>query len=328
MATTKNLSPLEQARRSRQVNLKSTADPLSDADQAKLQEILEDYDHVHHVKFEEEDAYKQIFEECVEIPEPDTSWYHPVMDDLSNGKKKNDGSVVLTREEEQALFLKFNYCRYRVVQLRDELKDATEIDPDVARECLKWFRKAEMLKEQIAGTNLALVLAMAKRSRQKRVDFSEMISEGNMALLRAVDKFDASKGFKFSTYACRAIIKSFSRLGVKHSRYKLLFPTGYDPKMEKSDFTEQQRAEHREECIDEVRLMLTSNRAELSEVERCVIDHRFGVGERAPEEGEEAEALTLEEVGKIVGVTKERVRQIQNQALKKLRQTLDDTYLT
>jgi DNA-directed RNA polymerase specialized sigma subunit len=49
---------------------------------------------------------------------------------------------------------------------------------------------------------------MAKRTRLGDVDFAEIVSEGNMALMRAVDKFNVDKGFKFSTYACRAILKA------------------------------------------------------------------------------------------------------------------------
>ena len=56
-----------------------------------------------------------------------------------------------------------------------------------------------------------------------------------MALLRAVDKFDAGRGYKFSTYACRAILKAFSRQGMKLSKYRQRFPTDFDPKLEKSE---------------------------------------------------------------------------------------------
>ena len=82
---------------------------------------------------------------------------------------------------------------------------------------------------------------MAKRVRLKDVDFGDQISEGNMALLRAVDKFDASRGFKFSTYACRAILKSFSRQGMKSTRYRQRFPTGFDPSLESSNYPEERR---------------------------------------------------------------------------------------
>src|SRR5690606_26211366 len=175
-----------------------------------------------------------------------------------------------------------------------------------------------------AQTNLALVLAMAKRTRMGDLDFADLVSEGNMALLRAVDKFDASRGFKFSTYACRAILKAFSRLGVKHSKYRQLFPTDFDPKLEKSDYMERKREEHEDDCVDEIRKIIRENRAELTDIEQEVIEHRFALGQK---EQPDATPMTLEQVGKIIGVTKERVRQIQNKALQKIRQSLEGDYL-
>jgi len=161
---------------------------------------------------------------------------------------------------------------------------------------------------------------MAKRTRMSEVDFADLVSEGNMALLRSVDKFDCERGFKFSTYACRAILKAFSRQGVKLSKYRQRFPTDFDPAMEKSNHLETVRRTHEEECADEVKHIVRTNSAELSEVEKTVIAHRFGVDQRP-----DSPNLTLEQVGQIIGVTKERVRQIQNKALEKIRDVLEET---
>src|SRR5690606_24896052 len=109
-------------------------------------------------------------------------------------------------------------------------------------------------------------------------DFADLVSEGNMALLRAVDKFDAARGFKFSTYACRAILKAFSRIGVKVSKYRQLFPTDFDPKLEKSDFMQRKREAHEDDCVDELRQIINENRADLTEIEKEVIQHRFALG--------------------------------------------------
>ena len=84
-----------------------------------------------------------------------------------------------------------------------------------AEQVLEWHRRFEHFREYLVRTNLALVLAMAKRTRLGDVDFAEIVSEGNMALIRAVDKFNVDRGFKFSTYACRAILKAFSRTAMK-----------------------------------------------------------------------------------------------------------------
>ena len=177
----------------------------------------------------------------------------------------------------------------------------------------------------IVRVNLPLVLAMAKRTRLTHIDFNEMISEGNMALLRSVEKFDCGRGFKFSTYSCRAILKSFSRVAMRASRYRGRFPTEFDPTMERSDYAETKRAGVKADCVDELKDILVANVADLSTVERTVINERFAIGK--PDFGDDTSPKTLEQVGHLIGVTKERVRQIQNKALKKIRLALEEQYL-
>jgi len=322
-------SPLEQARRQNRVALAGSDRQLSDRDQATLKQVLNSHcDFVPNPLFEQADAARKIFDEAPPISRPDTSWYHPVMENLTDASGvRNVGTVLLTAAEERALFLQFNYCRYMVAQIRSRIGDIQgEIDAKLATQILEWHRKAEAYRDQIAQTNLALVLAMAKRTRMSEVDFSDLVSEGNMALLRAVDKFDAARGFKFSTYACRAILKAFSRTGVKLSKYRQLFPTDFDPKLERSDFMEKKREIHEDDCVDEIRQIIRDNRAALTDIEQEVIEHRFALGHKR-EVQPDAGPLTLEQVGKIIGVTKERVRQIQNKALEKIRMTLETGYL-
>jgi RNA polymerase primary sigma factor len=324
-------SPLEQARKRHRVSMSKSRRQLSLRDQAALKRILEaeKYDYVDNELFAlpAGQATKQIFDDAPPIQKPDTSWYHPVMDNYTDTRSnKNVGTVLLTAKEERVLFLQFNYTRFRVAELKAALQDQPEIDTDKARDLLDWHRKAEAFREQIANTNLALVLAMAKRTRMSEVDFADLVSEGNMALLRAVDKFDVARGFKFSTYACRAILKAFSRSGVKLSKYRQLFPTDFDPKLERSNHSESKRATHEDDCVDEIRTIIRDNRAQLSDIEQEVIEHRFAIGKTAMN-GEDPAPLTLEQVGKIIGVTKERVRQIQNKALEKIKLTLESDFL-
>jgi len=188
-----------------------------------------------------------------------------------------------------------------------------------------------------------------------------------MALMRSVDKFDCGRGFKFSTYACRAILKAFSRHGIKVTTQRKRFGAEYDPILEKSNHLETVRATHERECADEVKHILFSNKADLTQIERAVIGFRFGFNvdgsplaiEAAPKNPTHASApasiddslsrsatptsvatnstaglggaaspsptnppLTLEQVGQVVGLTKERVRQIQNKALEKIKLAL------
>ena len=301
---------------------RSALKPLSMEELQVLAVILEKpMDYMDSEEFLHVRAEKRIYSE-EEIQKPDVTWYRPLMDDLSPGRRGNvprqGKSVLLSGAQERILFLKFNYARYRIRCIQDGIGNARP-DLKTAREILCWDGIASQYRKQIAETNLALVLAMAKRTRMSEVDFADLVSEGNMALLRSVDKFDCERGFKFSTYACRAILKAFSRHGMKFSKYRQRFPTDFDPALEKSDYLEKLRELHVEESAAEVRHIVTSNEADLTEVERTVIHHRFGL-----EAKEDHSSLTLEQVGQIIGVTKERVRQIQNKALQKIRDALDE----
>ncbi|MBL4809322.1 MAG: sigma-70 family RNA polymerase sigma factor [Phycisphaerales bacterium] len=329
-------SPLEQMRRRHRVGVSRTSTragkstrQLSHEDERLLATImLKEQDYIDSEVFYEEDAEQNIYDDAPDIMKPDTTWYHPVMDDISSISRtrtvKSSQQVILTGAEERVLFHQFNYSRHRVCNLQNEVwgRPDKKPTPEQAHELLMWYRKSERIREQIAETNLALVLAMAKRTRMSEVDFADLVSEGNMALLRAVDKFDAGRGFKFSTYACRAILKAFSRQGMKLSKYRQRFPTDFDPKLEKSNFLETKRADFEKDTASEVRAIVLANRAELSDVERTVLEHRFGL-----ETGGHEKPMTLEQVGQIIGVTKERVRQIQNKAMEKIRVELESNFL-
>jgi RNA polymerase primary sigma factor len=323
------LSPLEQARRARKVSVRGSSQQLSLKDQADLKQVLSSkYEFVDDKAFYEKDANKAIFDDAPPIQRPDVSWYHPVMENMVETKKLSNspGTVLLTAAQERVLFLQFNFCRYNVVQIKTKIGDGPVVGDD-ARELLKWYRKAEELRDQIAQTNLALVLAMAKRFRGSELDYADLISEGNMALLRAIDKFDAAKGYKLSTYACRAILKGFSRIGIKVSRYRNLFPAAFDAKMEKSDHMDRKRQQQENDCVDDLRTIIRDNRANLTEMERKVIQHRFQIDDDGRSKPNRKK-LTLEQVGKLIGVTKERVRQIQHKAYEKLRASMEADFLT
>lgn len=229
----------------------------------------------------------------------------------------------LTGAEECTLFLRYNYARMRVRAVQDGYAGKT-LPARATRELLAWAYRALDTRSTIARLNMPLVMAMAKRTKLASVDYNELISEGNMALLRSVDKFDCSRGFKFSTYACRAILKSFSRVALRMSRYRGRFPTEFDPAIERSDYLEQKREAIEIDCVDELKDILLRNLADLSEVERTVIHERFALGRS---DGRGTAPKTLAEVGVMIGVTKERVRQIQNKALKKIRTALEEKYL-
>jgi RNA polymerase sigma factor (sigma-70 family) len=280
--------------------------------------LLEDYDFMDSPTLRTKNAERELFGTDGEIPElPLTSWYQPTRDDeiVVRGAPQ-----LMKGAEERLMFLRFNYTKLRLSKLKAVI-EKKGLTRQSAEEFVEWHRKFEHFREFLVRTNLALVLAMAKRSRLGDTDFAEIVSEGNMALLRAIDKFNVDRGFKFSTYACRAILKGFSRTAQKHSRHRSRFPVEFEPDMEKSDWSDRKRVAVEEECVDELKQIVDRNLADLSSIEQTVIRRRFNW------EQEEENAMTLEEVGRIIGVTKERVRQIQNKALAKIKTVMEDGVL-
>jgi len=280
-------------------------------------------DYVDNDTFHEPRARQRIFDKADPVRRADIGWYQPLMHDLgaSSTSASNKDSIVLTRAEEATLFLQYNFARFKVasIQKRVGTKKPT---PKQSTELLSWYRTARALRDQIAESNLALVLAMAKRVRINSQDFSDQISEGNMALLRSVDKFDIGRGFKFSTYACRAILKAFARQGMKDTRHRKRFPTTFDPMMESCDSAADRRRQSEQDGASEVKQLMLNNAVDLSEIEQVVLQHRFGF-----EPGRSGRPMTLTQVGSLIGVTKERVRQIQNKALTKLREAVEQRRL-
>ena len=325
-STTSRSSPTATPERgsseARSARPRRSASRLTPHEKVRLAELFaEPVDFMDSPEFRKAGAERRIFDEAPEIARPDVSWYRPLMDERSRAREMSrpgraPATVLLTAAQERVLFLKLNYARYRMAKLQKKA-GRQELTVEDSREVLRWADIATSIREQIAETNLALVLAMAKRLRGTDLDFGDLISEGNMALLRSVDKFDCGRGFKFSTYACRAILKAFSRHGIKAMKYRQRFPTEFDPEFERSDHLSTVRATSEQESAQEVRFVVESNRADLSELERSVISQRFGFdgpfGPRNP---------TLEEVGETIGLTKERVRQIQNRALEKIKTAL------
>ena len=224
-------------------------------------------------------------------------------------------SHLLSREEEKDLFLRMNYARYRLGTEAEQARKK-KVPISTARKILQLDRQESRARKQLVESNMPLVLSMAKKMRINGVDFGDVVCEGNMALLRAVDGFDCSRGFKFSTYACRAILKSFARLASKNNRYRMRFPTEFDPEREKSDWSDTQRREDAEYCTEELVKILRTNSAYLSEVELAVVKGRFAFGK-------DAKRKTLMEMGEVLGLTKERVRQIQKKTVQKLREALE-----
>lgn len=312
------ISPREVYQPSARIPGQAAMAKFSQDDRLRLRRIIaEPIEFLDHELFTKPAALRKIFSACPEVLDATRPW-------CNASDTSALPSVTLSTDKEQQLFIRLNYARCQMIQILKGFA-GKRLTSKAAQDILGWHAQAMAARCEIVQANVPLVLAMAKRTRLGAVDYAELISEGNMALLRSVDKFDCSRGFKFSTYACRAILKSFSRVAMRSSRYRGRFPTEFDPTLEKSDFLEQQRTEAEADCVDDLRGILTENLADLNDVESKVIQARFALGAVEGLDGDGPK--TLEQVGMLIGVTKERVRQIQNRALQKLRTKLQDDFL-
>jgi RNA polymerase sigma factor (sigma-70 family) len=291
-------------------------DGLSDEQRRVYDRIPEKVEYVWDPLFEGEAAERTLYGPDAEIIDaPDWASFTEVAD---GARPNGRGRKRLSAGDEATLFRRYNYARYRLSELIEMQGRRKSLGR--AREMVFWYGRALGVRATLVRANLPLVLAMAKRTRIPNVEFTELVSEGNMALLRSVEKFDASRGYKFSTYACRAILKGFNRLATKTSKHRQRFPTEFDPDLERSDYDVRKRERQREDSLDALREVLARNRANLTDTERTVVMERFAIVPGG-------KGKTLTEVGKMVGLTTERVRQIQNLALSKLRLALDEEYL-
>ena len=298
---------------------------LAPEDQVLLTKLLtEPVDYMDHPDFNKRGIVRKVFGGEPKLVSRNGTRFVDVPDAVISLVTTGERIPALCVEHEQHLFMRFNFARREVARILASYA-GKPLTYAATRRLLAWGHRVLAVRSIIVRINMPLVLAMAKRTKLHNIDFNEMISEGNMALLRSVEKFDCARGFKFSTYSCRAILKSFSRVAMRASRYRGRFPTEVDPAMERSDHVDKLRIQVEQDCVDELKDILVSNVACLSDVERTVINERFAL-ERVMI-GLEQGPKTLEQVGRIIGVTKERVRQIQNNALKKIRLALEENYL-
>ncbi|MGB2819939.1 MAG: sigma-70 family RNA polymerase sigma factor [Phycisphaerae bacterium] len=219
---------------------------------------------------------------------------------------------LLTREEEKRLFRLYNYFKYKADKLRRKIS-VDRIRTSQLKEIEQLLLRANVTKNRIVRANLRLVVSIAKKHVGGPQGLFELISDGNVSLMMAVEKFDYSRGNRFSTYASWAIIRNFAR-SVPRERYQLdRFATGHD---EVLDIAAGMRVYDPNELnLPELRESIDVVLAQLKPRERAILIDHYGLDEGA-------QAMTFDQLGRHMGISKERVRQIEIQALKKLRKIL------
>ena len=314
------------------------------------------------------DELEDIPEE--EIVDPNTLVDSFAIDDPVRMYLKEIGKVdLLTPEQEVDLAQHMGAGAAAKEQLAELEKSGGEIPEEVLKELKKTIKAGERAKQQLAEANLRLVVSIAKRYVGRGMLFLDLIQEGNLGLIKAVEKFDYTKGYKFSTYATWWIRQAITRAIADQARTiripvhmvetinkvirvnrQLLQELGHDPSPEETaaemgmpvekvreilkiaqepvsletpigeeedshlgDFIEDDTASEPSEAASFTLLkeQLVDVMSTLTPREEKVLRLRFGI--------EDGRTRTLEEVGKEFNVTRERIRQIEAKALRKLR---------
>lgn len=223
--------------------------------------------------------------------------------------------ALLTREEERQLFRRMNYLKFKAKQLRDNLAASQERIGNM-NEIERLLEKSQAIKNVLIRSNLRLVVSVARKHRRQQAGFFEMISDGNMTLIRAIEKFDYLRGTKFSTYATWAIMRSYARSIPAEGTQLERFRTGTEVVLTDEEDSRPAASADEKLAADKYET-LGSILGQLNEREQEAISLRFALhGLSKP--------MTLEQIGDRLGVSKERTRQIINTGLEKLRQIAGD----
>ena len=305
-----------------------------------------------------------------EIVDPNSLVDSFAIDDPVRMYLKEIGKVdLLTPEREIELAQAMAAGNMARDQLEELKSQGEELPEETAGELNRLIREGDKAKSQLAEANLRLVVSIAKRYVGRGMLFLDLIQEGNLGLIKAVEKFDYTKGYKFSTYATWWIRQAITRAIADQARTiripvhmvetinkvirvsrQLLQELGHDPSPEEiseemnmpvdkvreilkiaqepvsletpigeeedshlGDFIPDEAASEPSEAASFTLLkeQLVDVLGTLTPREEKVLKLRFGI--------EDGRTRTLEEVGKEFNVTRERIRQIEAKALRKLR---------
>ncbi len=226
------------------------------------------------------------------------------------------GSALLTPTQERYYFLKMNFLRFRAEQLRRKLRPQRP-DAVLIEEIESLRDQAEEIRNLIAKSNVRLLVAAAKKLCHSLDQLGDLVSEGLIPLMRAIDLFDVGRGHRFSTYATWAVRNQMIRSLRKQRTLPELAITDeqagwqHVPDYRSVNTGEIVSPVQRQEAIQ--RLLST-----LSEREQRIVRARFGL------DGEPS-GQSLAQISAKLGLSKERIRQVVLTALEKLRRCAVET---
>jgi RNA polymerase primary sigma factor len=216
-------------------------------------------------------------------------------------------STRLVQSEEQHLFRQMNLAYFRASQLRDQLS-ADFAPQDLFDEAQRLVERGTRIRNRLLIVFRKLALAIARSFVRPRFAWDELCSEAEATLLYAIGKFDPDRGFRFSTYATHAIRRRLVRyVRQQGSRGEVVMDFGTSRLAESRKWTFSYE-QHIARSLDAVERLLRG----LTPRERYVVRARFGWGR-------EFEPRTLQQIADEFGVSRERVRQLESRALRKLR---------
>lgn len=277
-------------------------------------------EYIDHEEFHKPNPHLRLFkDEINDLTDAEIIWHQILTNDSFNDSKpQGNAKMFLNKEEEQLLFLQYNYAKSIVYQIQQEAKKRN-VRTREARRALIWWQIAKQRQNMLTVANLGLIRKMSHQINTSMgqgtgVSLKDIHAKGEDALLRCLETFDVSKGFKFSTYACRSIKQRMCRHIKRASKIKLREQDTFDFTDSHFDpsFSYDSPIESQEE-IEDLLMVLDENKAGLTPTQIIILRNRYGLNPQRT-------AKTLKEIESIVGLTRERIRQIEYQTLQDIRE--------
>ena len=268
----------------------------------------EQIDFIPNPLFEHEESDDLIKSEWQAVSELTSRDGH-VPQDLPGHLARLCEAKLLTPEEETRLFRRMNYVKYRAHQVRLTLNE-NAINEEQLTELEDFLAEARAIRDRIVQGNMRLVMAVVKKFVTPQHSFDDMLSDGIYSLMQAAEKFDFDRGFRFSTYAYRAIVRNSYRTINDRQREALKFATAAEaPAFDVLD--ERGSSSVYDAAWDRLRNLLAQFMDRLDRRERFIIRSRYALGSHR-------RVRTFQCLADKLGVSKERVRQLEQRAVAKL----------